>query len=77
MGVGLRTSSLTDSPRVMRSGILSVVNPFTRECVALVPQMRFLGDDVARCPGAAGLERGLPTVIQADNGTEITSSAVK
>lgn len=56
--------------------ILSVVDVFTRECVALVPQMRFRGDDVARCLSIAGATRGLPAVIQADNGSEFTSRAV-
>lgn len=52
--------------------ILSVVDVFTRECVALVPQMRFRGDDVARCLSVAGATRGLRAVIQADNGSEFT-----
>jgi putative transposase len=49
--------------------VLSVVDVFTRECVALVPQLKFRGEDVARCLSIVGTERGLPTVIQADNGT--------
>jgi len=56
--------------------VLSVVDVFTRECVALVPQLRFRGEDVARCLSIAGTERGLPLVIQADNGTEFTSKAL-
>lgn len=56
--------------------ILSVVDVFSRECVLLVPQMRFRGDDVARCLSVAGVTRGLPAVIQADNGSEFTSRAV-
>lgn len=56
--------------------VLSVVDVFTRECVALVPQLRFHGEDVARCLSIAGTERGLPAVIQADNGTEFTSKAL-
>lgn len=49
---------------------------FTREWIALVPQLRFRGEDVARCLSIAGTERGLPAVIQADNGTEFTSKAL-
>jgi len=56
--------------------ILSVVDVFTRECVALMPQLRFRGEDVARCLSIAGGDRGLPAVIQADNGSEFTSRAV-
>jgi len=48
--------------------VLSVVDVFTRECVALIPQLKFRGEDVARCLSIAGTARGLPTVIQADNG---------
>lgn len=56
--------------------ISSVVDVFTRDCVALVPQLRFRGDDVARCLSIAGSERGSPGVIQANNGSEFTSRAV-
>jgi putative transposase len=56
--------------------ILRVVDVFTRECVALVPQTRFCGEDVARCLSVAGSARGFPAVIQADNGSEFTSRAV-
>ncbi len=56
--------------------ILSVVDVFTCECVALVPQRRFGDDDVARCLSLACVERGVPAVIQADNGSEFTSRAV-
>lgn len=56
--------------------VLSVVDVFTRECVALVPWLRFRGADVARCLSIAGTERGLPAVIQADNATEFTSKAL-
>jgi putative transposase len=56
--------------------IFSVVDVFTRECVALVPQRRVRGDDVARCLSVAGATRGLPAVLQADTGSEFTSRAV-
>lgn len=55
--------------------VLSVIDCYTRECVALVPRTRFRGEDVAACLSAVQQQRGLPPVIQADNGTEFTSRA--
>jgi len=55
--------------------VLSVIDLYTRECVALVPRLRFRGEDVAACLSAVQQQRGLPPVIQADNGTEFTSRA--
>lgn len=56
--------------------VLSVIDLYTRECVALVPQRRFRGEDVAAWLSTVGAERGLPQVIQADNGSEFTSKAL-
>ena len=73
---GQWTSFTTAVPSGQAIRILSVVDVFTRECVLLVPQTRVRGDDVARCLSVAGVTRGLPAVIQADNGSEFTSRAV-
>lgn len=57
--------------------ILTAIDAFTRECVALVAQPKFRGDDVAAILTQAGRERvALPTLISVDNGTEFTSSAL-
>lgn len=56
--------------------VLSVVDCFTRECVWLIPARRFRDDDVAAHLSRIGATRGLPTVIQCDNGTEFTSVAL-
>lgn len=57
--------------------ILTAIDAFTRECVALVAQPQFRGDDVAAILTQAGRERGaLPTLISVDNGTEFTSRAL-
>jgi putative transposase len=56
--------------------VLSVIDLYTRECVALVPKIRFRADDVAAWLSEVGQERGLPSVIQVDNGTEFTSKAL-
>ena len=56
--------------------VLTVVDTYTRECVALEGGTQFRGADVARVLTRLGTTRGLPTVIQCDNGTEFTSRAL-
>jgi putative transposase len=57
--------------------VFTLIDVFTRECVALAAAHRFNGHDVARLLSNAGAERGtLPEIIQCDNGTEFTSTAL-
>jgi putative transposase len=57
--------------------ILTVVDVFSRECAALVPQTSFRAEDVCRILSEAGERRGkLPTLISVGNGTEFTSKAM-
>jgi putative transposase len=56
--------------------ILTAIDVFSRECVALEPVTTFRGNDVARILGAARSERDLPQRIHVDNGTEFTSKAL-
>ncbi len=57
--------------------IFTVVDVCTRGCVALVAAPQFRGTEVAAQLTAAGATRGtLPTVLQCDNGTEFTSTAL-
>lgn len=57
--------------------VFTLVDVYTRECVALETAPAFRGTDVARRLSAAGTRRGgLPAVIQCDNGTEFTSTAL-
>ncbi len=53
--------------------ILTVLDVYARECVALVAAATFSGGDVARALTEASTERGLPQRITAGNGTEFTS----
>jgi putative transposase len=55
--------------------VLTVLDTFTRECVALEVGPQFRGHDVANVLTRAGVQRGLPVAIQVDNGTEFTSKA--
>lgn len=56
--------------------VLAVLDVFNRECVALEARQSFRGADVATLLGHLGRERGLPGVIQCDQGTEFTSKAM-
>ena len=59
-----------------RFRILAVVDDFSRECLALVPDTSISGARVAReLTGLVG-ERGRPLMVVSDNGTELTSSAI-
>jgi putative transposase len=57
--------------------VFTLIDVFTRECLALAVARRFNGHDVARLLSDAGAERGtLPEIIQCDNGTEFTSTGL-
>ena len=56
--------------------VLTVLDAYTRECLALERSARFRGGDVARVLTRLGTVRGFPAVIQCDNGTEFTSRAL-
>ena len=57
--------------------VFTLVDVYTRECVALEAAPALRGTDVARLLSTAGARRGgLPAVIQGENGTEFTSTAL-
>jgi putative transposase len=56
--------------------VLTVVDAFTRECLALTARRTFTGADVAAVLSAAGQDRGLPGRMTCDNGSEFTSRAL-
>ena len=57
--------------------VFTLVDVFSRECVALEVARSFSGADVARLLSDAGQRVGtLPAIIQCDNGTEFTSKAL-
>jgi putative transposase len=53
--------------------ILTVLDVYARECVAIGAAPTFSGGEVARVLTAAGTDRGLPWRITVDNGTAFTS----
>jgi putative transposase len=66
---------------VLRTGakvrVFTLIDVWRRECVALRVATKFTGSDVAPMLSEVHRERGaLPAVIQCDNGTEFTSTAL-
>jgi putative transposase len=59
-----------------RFRILCVVDDFTRECLALVPDTSLLGARVARELDMIAAVRGKPLAVVSDNGTELTSASI-
>jgi len=59
-----------------RFRVLAVVDDYSRECLALVPDTSLSGKRLTRELDVIIQTRGMPTTIVSDNGTEMTSSAV-
>ena len=57
--------------------ILSVVDEYTRECLALEVARRITSEEVLDCLAELFVQRGLPTFIRSDNGPEFTAKAVR
>jgi putative transposase len=56
--------------------ILTVIDIYTRECLAAIPAATFRGGDVARILSQLAVTRSRPQRIRVDNGTEFTSKAL-
>jgi putative transposase len=59
-----------------RFRVLTVIDDYTRECIALVADTSLSGRRVARELHQIIAQRGSPKMIVSDNGTEFTSNAV-
>jgi transposase InsO family protein len=57
--------------------ILTVVDEYTRECLALVVERRLRSDDVVHCLTDLFVTHGIPEHIRSDNGPEFTAKAVR
>ena len=57
--------------------ILSVVDEFTRECLALVTKRKLTSQDVLDCLRDLFVERGAPAYLRSDNGPEFTAHVVR
>lgn len=56
--------------------ILTIVDNYSRESLALRAGFRLTGQDVAEALNQVIRQRGLPTTIRVDDGTEFTSKAM-
>ena len=56
--------------------LLTIVDHFTRESIAIDVGQRFRGKDVAETLERIGVDRSLPKTIRVDNGPEFTSKAL-
>ena len=59
-----------------RVRVFTLIDSYSRECVALEAGGHFTGRDVAHILTRVATTRGVPTTIQCDNGTEFTSRAL-
>jgi transposase InsO family protein len=57
--------------------ILTVIDEYTRECLAIVVARSIKSDDVLHCLTELFVERGAPEHIRSDNGPEFTAKAVR
>lgn len=57
--------------------VLSVVDEYTRECLSLSVQPRFLATDVIRAVERVCEERGYPANVRSDNGPEFVATSVE
>ena len=59
-----------------RLRVLTVIDDYTRECIALVADTSLSGRRVARELNQLKRQRGVPKMVVSDNGTEFTSKAI-
>ena len=57
--------------------ILSIVDEYTRECLALRTSRKMTSEDVIHTLADLFIERGAPVYLRSDNGPEFTASAVR
>ena len=57
--------------------MLNIIDEFSRECLAMVPQRRFRSDDVLAVLADLFIEHGPPEHIRSDNGPEFAAKAVR
>ena len=57
--------------------ILTVIDEFSRECLAIVVERSLRSDDVLDCLGELFVKHGLPEHIRSDNGPEFTAKVIR
>ena len=57
--------------------MLTVVDEYSRECLAIVTERRLKSDDVLECLAELFIRNGAPEYIRSDNGSEFTARVVR
>jgi putative transposase len=57
--------------------MLTVIDEFSRECLAIVVERRLQSDDVLSCLADLFVKHGVPEYIRSDNGSEFTAHIVR
>ena len=57
--------------------MLTVIDEYTRECLAILVARQLRSDDVLHLLAGLFVERGIPDHIRSDNGPEFTATAVR
>jgi len=57
--------------------MLTVIDEYSRECLAIVVDRRLSSDDVLHCLTKLFITQGTPEHIRSDNGSEFTATAVR
>jgi transposase InsO family protein len=57
--------------------MLTVIDEYRRECLAIVVARRLCSDDVLHCLTKLFITQGIPEHIRSDNGSEFTAKAVR
>ena len=57
--------------------MLTILDEFTRESLAIVVARNFRSEDVMHCLADLFLDRGVPDYIRSDNGPEFTATAIR
>ena len=65
----------TQDGRALR--MLTVIDEYTRKCLAIVVERRLKSDDVLFCLAELFIKHGAPHYIRSDNGPEFTAKAVR
>ena len=65
----------THDGRVIK--MLTVIDEFSRECLAIVVERRLQSDDVLSCLADLFIKHGVPDYIRSDNGSEFTARMVR
>ena len=57
--------------------MLTVIDEYTRECLAIEVERKLKSDDVLHCLAELFKDRGVPEHIRSDNGSEFTAKQVR